>query len=125
MSSLRHEVSDLLLRLGVALAFLYPPIDAFLNPFSWVGYMPLFLRDLLPEMFLLHAFGVLQIGLAVWILSGRKIFIPSVLATTILVLIVLFNLNDFEVLFRDLSLSAMTLALAVLHRPRRRTEVSL
>lgn len=117
---MRQEASDLLLRLGTALAFLYPPIDAFLNPFSWVGYMPLFLRDLLPEMLLLHAFGVLQIGLAVWILSGRKIFIPSVLATIILIFIVLFNLNDFGVLFRDLSISAMTLALAILHRPRRK-----
>lgn len=118
---MRHEASDLLLRLGVAFAFLYPPLDAFMNPFSWVGYIPSFLREAAPEMFILHTFGILEIVLAVWILSGRKIFWPSLGATTILLVIVAFNLNDFEVLFRDLSIAAMTLALAVMHRPLRKT----
>ncbi len=117
---MRHEASDLLLRLGTALAFLYPPIDAFLNPFSWVGYVPAFLRDLAPEMFLLHAFGVIEIVLAVWILSGRRIFLPCVLATMLLLATVFFNLDDFGILFRDLSLAAMTLALAIAHRPARK-----
>jgi uncharacterized membrane protein YphA (DoxX/SURF4 family) len=121
MSSFRQEVSDLLLRLGSALALLYPPIDAFLNPFSWVGYLPEFVRDNAPEMFVLHAFGILQIVLAVWILSGKKIFVPCVVASVMLMLTVLVNLNDFEVLFRDLSIAMMTLALAVTHRPSRRS----
>lgn len=119
---MRHEASDLLLRIGTALAFLFPPLDAFLNPFSWVGYIPNFLRELAPEMLILHTFGILEILLAVWILSGRKIFWPSLAATAFLVLIVLFNSNDFEVLFRDLSIAAMTLALAITHRPIRRGE---
>lgn len=117
---MRHEASDLLLRIGTALAFLFPPLDAFLNPFSWVGYIPSFMRDIAPEMVLLHVFGIVEIILAVWILSGRKIFWPSIAATAFLVLIVLFNANDFEVLFRDLSIAAMTLALAIAHRPTRR-----
>lgn len=115
---MRHEASDLLLRLGVALAFLYPPIDALLNPFSWVGYLPQFSRGIVPDMVLLHAFGIVEIIIAVWILSGKRIFWPSVAATAILVLIVALNLGDFEVLFRDLSIAAMTLALAVMHRPK-------
>lgn len=113
---MRHEASDLLLRFGVALAFLYPPIDAVLNPYSWVGYLPTFLRDVAPEMVVLHLFGVLEIILAVWILSGRRIFWPSVAATVILFAIVLMNFSEFEVLFRDLSIAAMTLALAITHR---------
>ncbi len=112
---MRHEAADLLLRLGTALAFLYPPIDAVLNPYTWVGYIPTFLRDLMPEMVILHLFGVLHVVLAVWILSGRRIFIPSLLATVILLLIVVSNLSEFEIVFRDLALSAMTLALAVTH----------
>jgi len=117
---MRHEASDLLLRIGTAFAFLYPPLDAFLNPFSWIGYVPAFMRDIAPEMVLLHAFGILEIVIAVWILSGRRIFVPSCIATVILVLIVLFNMHDFEVIFRDLSIAAMTLALAITHRPARR-----
>ncbi len=113
---MRHEASDLLLRIGAALSFLYPPIDAFLNPFSWVGYIPQFMRGIVPDMVLLHGFGVLEIVIAVWILSGRRIFWPSVAATAILFFIVATNLNDFEVLFRDVSIAAMTLALAISHR---------
>jgi len=120
---MRHEASDLLLRLATAFAFLFPALDAFLNPFSWVGYIPGFARGILPEMVLLHGFGILEIILAVWILSGRRIFWPSVAATVILLLIVVLNLNDFEVLFRDLSLAGMTLALAVMHRPHRKAVV--
>jgi uncharacterized membrane protein YphA (DoxX/SURF4 family) len=113
---MRHEASDLLLRLGAALAFLYPPIDALLNPYSWVGYIPQIMRGGIPDMLLLHGFGAVEIILAVWILSGRRIFWPSVAMTVILLVIVLFNLNDFEVLFRDVSIAAMTLALAITHR---------
>lgn len=112
---MRYEASDLLLRLATAFAFLYPPLDAFLNPFSWVGYVPAFMRGVVPEMVLLHGFGIIEIILAVWILSGRRIFAPALAATVILLTIVAFNLNDFEVLFRDLSLAGMTLALAVMH----------
>lgn len=114
---MKTESGDLLLRLGVAFAFLYPPLDAFLNPYSWIGYIPGFTRGIVPDMVLLHTFGIIEIILAVWILSGRKIFWPCIVATGILLVIVLFNLPDFEVLFRDIALAAMTLALALMHRP--------
>jgi uncharacterized membrane protein YphA (DoxX/SURF4 family) len=117
---MREEASDLLLRLGTALAFLYPSIDGFLNPFSWVGYLPPFLVDVIPEMIVLHAFGIIGIILAIWILSGRNIFVPSLAATAFLLLNVITNASEFEVLFRDLAIAAMTLALAVRHRPHRR-----
>jgi hypothetical protein len=112
------RTTDLLLRLGVSLAFLFPALNAFIDPYSWIGYFPTFLKDLGPEMFLLHAFGILEIAIGLWILSGKRIFLPSIAATALLVLIVLFNLADFQVLFRDLSIAAMSLALAVMHRPR-------
>ena len=119
---MRNESSDLLLRLGAALALLYPPLDAVLNPYSWVGYIPQFARGIVPDMVLLHAFGIVEIILAVWILSGRRIFWPCIAATTILLAIVAFNLRDFEVLFRDLSIAALTLALALMHRAPRRAD---
>lgn len=112
--------ATLLLRLGVAFAFLFPPVNAFLDPYSWIGYFPSFLRDIVPDMVLLHTFGLLEVVIGLWILSGKRIFIPSVAATALLVLIVLFNIGDFQVLFRDLSIAAMALALAVLNRPQKR-----
>lgn len=108
-----HKVSNLLLRLGIGFAFLYPPINALFDPMSWIGYFPSFLRGIVPDLVLLHSFGVVEVFIAVWILSGKKILIPSLLAVTMLLGIVLFNLQDFQILFRDLSLAMMALALAV------------
>jgi uncharacterized membrane protein YphA (DoxX/SURF4 family) len=115
------RTADLLLRLSVALAFLFPPVNALIDPYSWVGYFPSFIRDLGPELVLLHIFGVIEVVIGLWILSGRRIFIPSVAATALLVLIVVTNLGDFQVLFRDLSIAGAALALAVMNRPRVKT----
>lgn len=108
---------DILLRLGVALAFLYPPINAVFDPYAWLGYFPSFVRDLGPELVLLHIFGVIEVVIALWILSGKKIFIPSLIASAMLFAIVFTNLGDFQVLFRDIPIAFMALALAAIHRP--------
>lgn len=112
------RTAEVLLRLGVAFAFLYPPINAFIDPYAWVGYFPMFVKVLAPEMLLLHVFGVVEIIIGLWILSGRRIFLPSALATVLLAMIVLFNVGDFQVLFRDVAIALMALALAVLNRPK-------
>ena len=114
------RTADLLLRLGVAFSFLFPPINAFIYPHDWVGYFPVFLRDLVvPEMVLLHVFGAVEIVIGLWILSGKRIFVPSLVATATLLGIVLVNIGDFQVLFRDLSIATAALALAVLNRPKK------
>lgn len=112
------STADFLLRLGVAFAFLFPPVNAFLDPYAWVGYFPSFVGDIFPEMVVLHVFGLIEIVIGLWILSGRRIFIPSVVGAALLLLIVAFNMGDFQVLFRDVSIAFMALALAVTHRPR-------
>ncbi len=115
------RTAQLLLRLGVAFAFLYPPINAFIDPYAWVGYFPSFVRDLGPEMVLLHIFGAIEIVIGLWILSGKRLFYPSLVASGMLALIVILNLGDFQVLFRDVPIALAALALAVLNRPERRT----
>lgn len=113
----------LLLRLGAAFAFLYPPIAAiFGDPYTWIGYFPAFTRGYVDEIIMLHAFGVVEIIIGLWILSGYKIFIPAMLATAMLVGIVVFNLSQFDVVFRDLCIAAMTLALAVKNLPIRSSQ---
>jgi hypothetical protein len=120
---MRERIVDWLLRIGVALAFLYPPLNALSNPYSWLGYFPGFVRGFVPDMVLLHGFGVVEVIIALWILSGKKIFWPSVAAALLLVLIVGFNMTGFEVVFRDLSIAAAAAALAALHYPEKREEV--
>lgn len=109
-----ERIAHIVLRLGLAFAFLYPPINALFDPLSWVGYFPQFVRGYVPDEILLHAFGVVEIVIALWILSGWRIFWPSLVATLMLLGIVVFNVPNFQVLFRDLSIAAMAFALAVL-----------
>jgi len=108
---------EILLRIAVAFAFIYPAVAAVFDPFSWIGFFPLFLRDLFPsDMLLLHLFGITEVAIALWILVGKRIFIPSALASIYLVVIILFNLSLFDIIFRDVSILLAALALAILHR---------
>lgn len=109
----------LLLRAGAAFAFIYPPISALFEPYTWIGYFPAFTRGYVDEVYMLHAFGIVEVVIALWILSGWKIFWPSLLATAMLLAIVIFNPAEFPVLFRDLSIAALTFSLAIMNLPKR------
>lgn len=107
-----------LLRLGAAFAFVYPPIRALADPITWLGYLPAAVRALpgafgfpIDSVALLHAFGIVEIALALWLLSGWRIRIPALLMTLTLLAIVVFNPGEMDILFRDLSIAAVTLAL--------------
>lgn len=108
---------DILLRLGVAFALLYPALNAVFDPYAWVGYFPTFMRGFVPDLVLLHLFGIVEVVLALWILSGRRVFYPALVTVALLVLIILLNLGDFQIVFRDLSIALMALSLVALHRP--------
>lgn len=114
----RSKIAHFLVRLGVAFAFLYPPIAEISDPNSWFSYFPRFIRDLpLSPSLLLTGFGLIEAGIAVWILSGNKIRVPAALAGAILVAIVAFNVATFDVVFRDLSIAAMAVALVFWPNP--------
>jgi hypothetical protein len=113
------RAADILLRIAVAFAFLYPPVNAWGDPYAWIGYFPTFVRDLGRELAILHVFGAVEIVLGLWIISGWRIFYPSLAAATTLALIVACNLGDFQVLFRDISIALAALALAAMHRRNR------
>ncbi len=105
---------ELLLRIGLAFAFLYPPVAAFFDPYSWLGFFPQFMRDIVGnDALLLHAFGVFELLIGLWLLSGKRIFIPSVLAAATLAGIVVFDLGAMDIIFRDVSILAIALALAL------------
>ncbi len=103
---------ELLLRLSVALAFIYPPLAALRDPDAWIGYFPAFLPS---TVVLLHAFGIVELALALWILFGKKVGWPSLIAGLLLLSIVMVNPVQFDVLFRDVSIALAAFSLAWLH----------
>lgn len=118
MNYTRLPLVSLIARLGVAFAFVYPAIDEIFVPSDWIGYFPQFiLNSGIPQTVILHSFGALEIVLALWLVWGKRAYIPAAIMTLMLVAIVGFNLASFEVVFRDLSIAAASLALAVLYWP--------
>ncbi len=107
------KTANLILRIGVAFAFLYPPIDALVEPDAWIGYFPQFMRGIVPDPVLLHSFGALEVVIALWLLWGRRIEWPAAAAVVVLLAIVGLDSSEFQVVFRDLSIAAAALALLV------------
>jgi len=105
--------TSLILRLSLAFAFLYPPISALFNPYSWIGYFPDFTRGIIDDLVLLHLFGVVEVVIGAWLLWGKNLFYPSVAASVLLLGIVIFNIGQMDVLFRDISILGIALALAL------------
>ena len=115
---MRGSAVERLLRVGLAFSFLYPAVSAWFNPFAWIGYFPNFMLDLAGghDMLLLHAFGVTEIIIGVWLLFSKRVFWPSMVAAVYLAGIVVFNLNQMDVIFRDISIFAMAIALGLINR---------
>jgi len=117
---MQRDYVSLLLRIGVAFAFIYPAVSAFFTPLSWIGFFPPFVSDAIGDettlTYALHLFGILEIAIALWILAGRRIFIPSAIATVILFVIVISNITLLDILFRDIPIMLMSMALALMSR---------
>ncbi|HVB19758.1 MAG TPA: hypothetical protein VNF51_00505 [Candidatus Paceibacterota bacterium] len=109
----RFFASNLLLRVAIAFAFLYAAIDSLIEPNLWVTFFPPILLTVIPGNSLLVVWSVVEIVIALWILSGKYIFIPSLFAAASLVAIVFFNIPLMQIVFRDLALACVALFLAL------------
>jgi len=112
----KEEFSAWLLKIGLVSTFTYSAISGFVNPTSWIGFMPQFLRSIFSDAIILSLFGAYELALSVWLLSGKRLFYSSILAATTFAGIILFNLPSMEIVFRDFGLFLAALALAELAR---------
>lgn len=108
-----HKNAVLLLKLGIAFAFLYPAISAFVDPSAWIGYVPQWIDSFIPRETFLPIFSAFEIIVALGVLFWNRT-LPSIVAGVMLVSIVALNKNEFSVVFRDLSIACMAFALASL-----------
>jgi hypothetical protein len=81
--------------------------------------MPQFLRRLIDGNLLLNAFSVYELGLALWLISEKKTFYAALLAAATLAAIVITNITQLEIIFRDIAILFSALALAVLTREKK------
>ncbi|TSC62210.1 MAG: hypothetical protein G01um101448_534 [Parcubacteria group bacterium Gr01-1014_48] len=120
----REQKILLLLRIGLVFSLFYAALSSLIDPQSWIGYFPHFVRSLAPsELMLTAGFSFVQLVIGGWILYGKNIFVPSILATAMLFCIVIFNMSQMAVVFRDISILFMALALTIANQKRYREEV--
>jgi len=109
-----HFIS-FLLRSGTAIVFFYAAFSAFLNPGAWVSFVPGFIARIIPVNTFLILWGLYEVLLAFWLLSGWKPFKAAVTATITMFLIVFFNVIGLDIVFRDIAILLSTASLAIIH----------
>lgn len=98
------HTASLMLRVGLAFAFAYAAISALNSPDAWVGFIPPFSTKFVSAKLVLDFVSLLQLFLAVWLLSGKFITYAACLALALLLGIVGFNPSAFIITFRDVPL---------------------
>ena len=101
----------LLLRLGLALVFLYAAISSLQHPLEWEGFLPNFLTKSLSADTLVRFFSIYELALVVWLASGKYLRYCALLCTLTLFGIVVTNPSQLITTFRDVGLAFMSLAL--------------
>jgi uncharacterized membrane protein YphA (DoxX/SURF4 family) len=100
-----------LLRGGLAFIFAYAGVSSLQHPLEWIGYLPHFLTQLLTATTLVKVFAIIELLLAVWLISGKFVKWAGALSALMLLGIVAFNSSQLIITFRDIGLAAMALAL--------------
>ena len=114
----RVQAAIWLLRLGLAVIFLYAAIASLVNPRDWIGYLPPAALDMFDGFVLLKILAVLQLLLVLWLLIGKYVHYAALFAGAMLAGIVVANVELFAITFRDIALIFAALALAVLSWPQ-------
>lgn len=103
---------ELLLRVGLAFSFIYVAISAFLTPTNWIGFIPGFFDQIVSRNTILNSHIVFDLFLGFWLISNKKIYYAAIVSAISLAIITIFNLGALDIVFRDVSLFFMALALA-------------
>ena len=114
--SKKNYLVSFFLRSGLAVVFLYAGIASLLSPENWIGFVPDFVISVFPASIFLALFSIYQIILGVWLLSNKKIFYVSILSTLTMFVIVIANISLLDIVFRDIAILFMAIALVILSR---------
>src|SRR3990172_7057555 len=104
---------SLYLRSGLAFVFIYAAVSAFIDPSAWIGYVPSFIWNPVTRAYFLFVHDIINLGLGLWLLSGKKQFYAAIVSCLVLAGIILTSISSFPITFRDVwfLLSAVALAM--------------
>ena len=110
----KERLVSFFLRSGLAIVFLYAGIASLLAPENWIGFIPVSIINILPASVFLVLFSIYEIALGFWLLSNKKIFYASILSALTMIVIVTANMFLFDIVFRDIAILFMAIALSIL-----------
>lgn len=110
------NITSWLLRIGLAIVFLYAAISSLQHPLEWVGFLPTFLTKEVAATTLIKFFAVYELILALWLLSGKFLKYCALLCALTLAGIVITNPSQLITTFRDIGLACMALALSFVEK---------
>ncbi|MGF7228445.1 MAG: DoxX family membrane protein [Candidatus Saccharibacteria bacterium] len=110
----RTKAASWCLRIGLVYVFLYAALSSLQHPVEWIGFLPTFMTKTVDGHTLIHLFSAYEIALSAWLLVGKYLRYAALLAAATLAGIVVMDLSQLVITFRDVGLALMALALAFL-----------
>src|SRR5579871_6298853 len=98
------RAAALVLRLGLAFIFAYAGIAGFFQPLEWTGYLPSFIASVVSATVAVQLMALVEIALAVWLVSGLYLFYAAIASVVLLAGITAVNINLLVITFRDVGL---------------------
>src|ERR1700733_9502936 len=114
-----NKLAMYLLRIGMAFVLLYASFEIYVHPTNFLKFVPPFIVDLVPLQPFLDFFGVAEVFLALWLLSGWKGAYPALLSVLMVIGITVCNTEYFQGLFRNVAMAFGGLALLALEAKSR------
>ena len=108
--------ADFFLRVGLAITFLYVGIASFMDPISWIGFVPGFIEIIISAEKFLYIHSIFNVILALLLLFNKKIFYVANVSAVYLFGITVFNIGAIDIVFRDIGLFFMAVALVILSK---------
>jgi hypothetical protein len=114
-------ISLIILRIVLAFSFIYPAIMAHVHPDTWMSFFPRFVTDLnIPATTLFVGFSIVHGIIALWILINKKVHIAAIIAALFIANVLIFNVSQFELLFRDVAILTVAIVIAIETYPRKK-----
>jgi uncharacterized membrane protein YphA (DoxX/SURF4 family) len=107
------KVISILLRIGIAITFLYAALATTLHPNDWIWFFPTFLRNSIPHPLLLTGFSIYEVILGVWLIVGWRTIYAAALAGITILGIIFANLSTMDIVSRDFAIFFAAVALVV------------
>jgi uncharacterized membrane protein YphA (DoxX/SURF4 family) len=99
------------LQIALSFAFMYAGIAGLINPVNWIGYLPDFVTASFSAEMALRIWSISELFIGAWILSGIALRLSALVSAILLFGMVVFNLPQLDIIFRDISLGFAAIAL--------------